>query len=172
MKTEFPDYTLWYDGVVEIAPWQLPKFLIAGGKLSDISLTATTPDINDMIASLPVNVDPPEIGKRKLRELSLAWTIPQEYKSIDVVQLVESLIETESEEKRRERLAVELGLYIEYGMTDVLRCVVWIIDQFREKGIVWGVGRGSSSASYILFRLGLHCVDSVKYDIPVDEFFH
>jgi DNA polymerase III alpha subunit len=49
--------------------------------------------------------------------------------------------------------------------------MVYIIDTLRKNNIVWGVGRGSSVASYVLFLLGVHRVDSVKYDIPLNEFF-
>jgi DNA polymerase III alpha subunit len=40
----------------------------------------------------------------------------------------------------------------------------------REHGVVWGVGRGSSVASYVLFLIGIHKIDSLYYDLPIDEF--
>ena len=57
-------------------------------------------------------------------------------------------------------------------MTEFVKTVIFIVDTFKEAGIVWGVGRGSSCASYILFLLGLHLVDPIKFDISMDEFFH
>jgi DNA polymerase III alpha subunit len=45
-----------------------------------------------------------------------------------------------------------------------------MVDTFREEKIVWGVGRGSSVASYVLYLLGVHKVDSLKYNLNVDEF--
>ena len=47
----------------------------------------------------------------------------------------------------------------------------YIIDTLRENNVVWGVGRGSSVASYVLFLLGVHKIDSVKYNLPLEEFF-
>jgi DNA polymerase III alpha subunit len=38
------------------------------------------------------------------------------------------------------------------------------------KNIVWGVGRGSSCSSYLLYLLGLHEVDVVKYDVDISDF--
>jgi DNA polymerase III alpha subunit len=40
----------------------------------------------------------------------------------------------------------------------------------RANNIVWGVGRGSSVASYVLFLIGIHKVDSLYYDLPIEEF--
>jgi DNA polymerase III alpha subunit len=48
--------------------------------------------------------------------------------------------------------------------------LIYIIDTMRKNNIVWGVGRGSSVASYILYLLGVHKVDSVKYNLHIEEF--
>ena len=56
-------------------------------------------------------------------------------------------------------------------MMAVLKCMKYIVDTLREHNIVWGVGRGSSVASYVLHLLGVHKIDSIKYDIPIGEFF-
>jgi DNA polymerase III alpha subunit len=40
----------------------------------------------------------------------------------------------------------------------------------KENNIVLGVGRGSSVASYVLYLLGVHRVDSLKYDLDIKEF--
>ena len=53
----------------------------------------------------------------------------------------------------------------------MLRCLVYIIDTMRKHDIVWGVGRGSSVASYVIHLLGVHKVNSVKYNIDLKEFF-
>ncbi len=56
-------------------------------------------------------------------------------------------------------------------MLVLLKTMKYIVDTLRENNIVWGVGRGSSVASYVLFLLGVHKIDSVKYDLPIEEFF-
>jgi len=40
----------------------------------------------------------------------------------------------------------------------------------RNNHVIWGVGRGSSVASYVLYKLGVHRIDSLFYDLSVDEF--
>jgi DNA polymerase III alpha subunit len=47
----------------------------------------------------------------------------------------------------------------------------YVVDTLRENNIVWGVGRGSSVASYVLHLIGVHKIDSIKYNIPIEEFF-
>jgi len=47
----------------------------------------------------------------------------------------------------------------------------YVVDTLRSNSIVWGVGRGSSVASYVLFIIGVHKIDSVKYKLAINEFF-
>ena len=56
------------------------------------------------------------------------------------------------------------------GMSDLLRYMIYLVDFMRENNIVWGVGRGSSVASYILYLIGIHSVDSMKYNLDWREF--
>lgn len=101
------------------------------------------------------------------------WRIPDEYASLDVVELCEdTLIELDlTSEIYVERLAKELALVEERGMANFLRCLLWITQTFRENGVVWGLGRGSSCASLVLYLLGVNKVDPVRYDIPMEEFY-
>ena len=56
-------------------------------------------------------------------------------------------------------------------MLDLLKIVKYLVDTFEKNNIIWGVGRGSSVASYALHLLGLHMIDSIKYNLPIEEFF-
>jgi len=40
----------------------------------------------------------------------------------------------------------------------------------RENGIVWGVGRGASVASYVLYLIGVHRINSIQYGLDWREF--
>jgi DNA polymerase III alpha subunit len=40
----------------------------------------------------------------------------------------------------------------------------------QDNRIIWGVGRGSSVASYVLYKLGVHRIDSMYYDLDPQEF--
>jgi len=95
------------------------------------------------------------------------WFIPQEYKDMDIEAHILNLCKTEAE---IDRVKFELELYTSFAMLDVLKCLKYIVDTLREKNIVWGVGRGSSVASYVLYLLGVHKVDSIKYDLDPKEF--
>jgi len=53
----------------------------------------------------------------------------------------------------------------------VLHVMKYVVDTLRENQIVWGVGRGSSVASYVLYLIGVHKIDSIKYKLPIEEFF-
>ena len=95
------------------------------------------------------------------------WFIPQKYKDMDI----EEFLIIQCPKENSDRLIQELELYRKHDLINVLRAMKYIVDTLRANKIVWGVGRGSSVASYVLFLLGVHKIDSVKYDLPLDEFF-
>jgi DNA polymerase III alpha subunit len=95
------------------------------------------------------------------------WFIPTEYKKLDIKKF---LID-QCPEENISRLEEELALYKKHNMLSVLTAMKYIVDTLRANGVVWGVGRGSSVASYALHLLGVHKIDSVKYNIPIEEFF-
>jgi DNA polymerase III alpha subunit len=88
----------------------------------------------------------------------------------DKINLREYFLEKCTDDAGRERVLYELDLFEKYNMTKLLRCMIWLVDFMEENNIFWGLGRGSSVASYCLFLLGLHLVDSVKYSLDVNEF--
>jgi DNA polymerase III alpha subunit len=71
----------------------------------------------------------------------------------------------------RERVVEELRLFAKHDMIPVLKTMKYIVDTLRANNVVWGVGRGSSVASYVLHVIGVHKIDSIKYNIPIEEFF-
>ncbi len=95
------------------------------------------------------------------------WNIPDKYKSIDIRQLLLSKCTT-SEEINRVQL--EYKMFEERNLIPLLQFLVYLVEHMRDKNIVWGVGRGSSVASYCLYLLGVHKVNSIKYDLPIEEF--
>jgi DNA polymerase III alpha subunit len=95
------------------------------------------------------------------------WFIPNDY-CPNLSEMLYSLCETDDQ---RDRVSQELELYIKHGMYDVLHVMKYIVDTLRENNIVWGVGRGSSVSSYVLYLIGVHKIDSIKYKLPIEEFF-
>jgi DNA polymerase III alpha subunit len=95
------------------------------------------------------------------------WTMPEEYKKLDIAKLVLDLCKTQQE---LQRVGKELLLYQERDLFDLLRQLKYVIDTWRSNNIVWGVGRGSSVASYVLYLLGVHKINSIYYDLDIEEF--
>ncbi len=95
------------------------------------------------------------------------WNIPEDY-CPDLTAMLYDMCETD---EQKERVHLELELYIKHGIYDVLHVMKYVVDTLRKNKVVWGVGRGSSVASYVLFLLGVHKIDSIKYNLPIEEFF-
>ena len=95
------------------------------------------------------------------------WFIPNEYKQLDI----EEFLVTQCPEQNYTRLIEELALFKQNNMIPVLKTMKYVVDTLRDNNIVWGVGRGSSVSSYVLYLIGIHKIDSVKYALPIDEFF-
>lgn len=97
------------------------------------------------------------------------FNIPQHYKELDVEKYVHSkLINRVPDEIGR--VEMELAMYEERGLFPVLQLLIYIVDVMRKHNLVWGVGRGSSVSSYLLYILGVHKVDSYKYRLDIKEF--
>jgi DNA polymerase III alpha subunit len=95
------------------------------------------------------------------------WRMPKEYKDLDIAAYVLGLCK---EEHELQRVGEELILYQERNLFDLLRYLKYLIDTLRKNNIVWGVGRGSSVASYVLFLIGVHKIDSLYYQLDIEEF--
>lgn len=95
------------------------------------------------------------------------WFIPYEYQNLDIEKYIRDLCPKHN----YNRIEQELDLYKKHNMLILLKTMKYIVDTLRKNNVVWGVGRGSSVASYVLFLLGVHKIDSVKYDLPIEEFF-
>jgi DNA polymerase III alpha subunit len=94
------------------------------------------------------------------------WFIPDEYKNMDI----ESFLVHVCPKENYQRLIDELHEYRSRNMLPLLQALKYLVDTLRQNNIVWGVGRGSSVASYVLFLLGIHKIDSIKYNLDWREF--
>ena len=95
------------------------------------------------------------------------WHMPVEYLEFDIATHILSLCKTEVE---LQRVGQELLLYQERDLFNLLRYLKYFVDTMRANNIVWGLGRGSSTASYVLYLLGVHKINSLYYDLPIEEF--
>ena len=101
------------------------------------------------------------------RALQRNWRMPKEYQDLDIAAYVLGLCK---EEHELQRVGEELILYQERDLFDLLRYLKYLIDTLRKNNVVWGVGRGSSVASYVLFLIGVHKIDSLYYNLDIEEF--
>lgn len=95
------------------------------------------------------------------------WKMPQEYRDLDIAEYVLSLCKTDAE---LQRVGKELLLYQERDLFDLLRYLHYLVDVLIENHVIWGVGRGSSVASYVLYLLGVHRINSMFYELDPAEF--
>ena len=95
------------------------------------------------------------------------WFMPKEYKDFEIVGF---LLDQTQNEEQYQRVVAELDLFIQHNMIDLLKYLKYLVDTMRSNNIVWGVGRGSSVASYCLYLLGVHKIDSLKYELDIHEF--
>lgn len=98
------------------------------------------------------------------------WFMPEKYKDLDIVNYLMEKARKQTHTIHYLRTEAELQVYEERGLLDLLRFLVYFVEAMRNYNIVWGVGRGSSVASYVLYLIGIHKVDSVKYELNFNEF--
>jgi DNA polymerase III alpha subunit len=95
------------------------------------------------------------------------WFMPNEYKALSVYNYIMVRCETQAE---RDRCEEELAEFKARDMNNLLRYMIYLVDFMRENDIVWGVGRGSSVASYVLYLIGVHRINSIQFDLDWREF--
>jgi DNA polymerase III alpha subunit len=130
-----------------------------------LSQCLTLDDLNNYLSRieserLPYPTPPKQIDSKH-------WFIPQDY----CPNLVEFLYSQCTTPEQAQRVDQELELFIKNDMYNLLHVMKYVVDTLRENNVVWGVGRGSSVASYVLHLIGVHKIDSIKYNLPIEEFF-
>jgi DNA polymerase III alpha subunit len=127
-------------------------------------LVENIPDIDSIVKQYhEPDIDVDEFHRSNQQQ----WFMPAEYKNLDIAKYVLDLCKTDVE---LQRVGEELLLYQERDLFDLLRYLLYLVDTMRENNVVWGVGRGSSVASYVLYLLGVHRVNSMYYDLNPREF--
>lgn len=95
------------------------------------------------------------------------WHMPDSYKTLDIAEHVLSLCENQEE---LQRVGEELLLYQEKNLFDLLRYLKYLVDVINTNNVIVGVGRGSSVASFVLYKLGVHKINSMYYELDISEF--
>ena len=119
--------------------------------------------INKLQKYIPLDVDEQTFDSVCQSE----WFMPDEYKNMDISQYLQDKCKTQEE---LVRYFEEYAEFNKRGMLPLSRYMIYLVDFMRENDIVWGVGRGSSVASYVLYLIGVHRIDSIQYDLDWREF--
>lgn len=143
------------DGVVLDDPEELEKFNTFAKFFEIPGVSITGPEDN-------VSQDEFDTKHQK------TWFMPDEYLNMDIETYLLSKCKTSEEITR---INIELEYFRKDNSLNLLRYLRYFVDTMRENDLVWGVGRGSSVSSYSLYLLGVHKVNSIKYKLPMEEFF-
>lgn len=180
LSVDLADRVLRFDGVSVVSPEMVARCLLLGVAPTQLRVTETGWEVEQFNAHVPeeleIKVDAPEPIN-----LDYRWQLPDEYLKMDLWDRIIGAYDQRSREldySVQEEDHAGCRLEEEYeeiktrGMVEFMKTIIYVIDTFRANNVVWGVGRGSSCASYVLFLLGLHAVDCIKLDVPASEFFH
>lgn len=151
--------------------------------ICDLYMSDPERTIKSVIVNQPINFNPilelhnlpqlieHETSNQTVDEFDLVrtqdWFMPQEYKDFDVAKWVLEQCKTDAE---LQRAGEELIMFQERNMFILLQYLKYLVDTMREHNIIWGVGRGSSIASFVLYLIGVHRINSLYYDLSITEF--
>lgn len=122
-------------------------------------------DLSKIIETPNINLSVSEWHKQNQNN----WLMPKQYKEFDIAAWV--LNECNGNEVELQRCGQELLEYAARDLLPLLQYLKYLIDTMREHNIIWGVGRGSSVASFVLYKIGVHRINSIEYQLPLEEFF-
>ena len=144
-----------------------PNFDISKLYFDDIDKYSNS--LKELGIDLPVINTAPKRAKPEIfdKENCDQWHMPERYYNIDVKQW---LLEKTQTEEERDRVLIEYSLFEQKKFVKVLQFLIYFVDTLRANNIVWGVGRGSSVASFCLFLIGVHKINPLLYNLDYREF--
>ena len=116
-----------------------------------------------VINTVPKRSSPTEFDKQNCDN----WHMPDKYYQINVLQW---LLDKCQNDEEKMRVQMEYDLFEKKNFIRVLQFLIYFVDTLRANNMVWGVGRGSSVASYVLYLIGVHRIDSIQFDLDWREF--
>jgi DNA polymerase III alpha subunit len=163
---EHGDVIFTEDDVIDLI-YTDPNFDISKLFLNDI--TKYSSSLKELGLDLPIISQAPV--RKSLKEFDDEninnWHMPESYYQINVLQW---LLERCQNDEERMRVQLEYGLFEKKRFIKVLQFLIYFVDTLRANNIVWGVGRGSSVASFCLFLIGVHKINPLLYNLDITEF--
>jgi len=117
----------------------------------------------EQLQTVPDRPSPADVDKANINN----WHMPQKYYDIDVLQW---LLDKCQNNEEKMRVVAEYELFEKKQFIKVLQFLIYFIDTLRANNVVWGVGRGSSVASFCLFLIGVHKINPLQYNLDITEF--
>jgi hypothetical protein len=158
------------DGYISLDTDEVIEELLKGNGVNNITLTDNS-ELQKYIESCNKYHTPVlnlSIKQESHAELIKKWRIPKEYLDIDPVEYIVKRCKTDVEFKRAGDELVEFN---KRNQLILINLMIYIVDLMRKNNIVWGIGRGSSVASFCLFLIGINKINPLEYDIDYREFF-
>jgi DNA polymerase III alpha subunit len=178
LHTELDTRILRFDGVSIVNPEFICEFLLKGIAPSELRTSVCDEEIELFNKFSPTN--PIKLAVNESIKFDLTWQLPKQYQDLNVQEYLFERFSQRSTKfgysdaqfnEAAERVLYEYSAFKRNGLLDLLRCLIYVLDEFKKHDIIYGVGRGSSCASFILYLMGVHMVDPIKYKISVHEFF-
>jgi DNA polymerase III alpha subunit len=153
----------------------LVNMVMSGATIECLQGMLVEPDVNLETASAYLE-QIPELVEYAFTDMTVeefdamkqnSWHMPDEYKNLDIAEYILSLCNSDA---TLQRCGQELLLFQERNLFDLLRYLKYLVDTLKANRMIWGVGRGSSVASYVLYLLDVHRIDSMFYDLDAREF--
>lgn len=127
----------------------------------------------DTLYSVTGNISEDMLIDRSVEEyhknLQSKWKMPKEYLDLDIAKYLLDLCDNDNE---LQRMGEELLLFQEFDLFNLLRYLKYLVDTLSSNNVLLGVGRGSSVASFALYKLKVHRIDSLYYELDIHEFLH
>lgn len=180
LKTNLENRVLCYDGDSIANLSLLYDYILEGENASDLYISKNDYKTDEVLYYNKHFPNDKIDYKKNFKSLSKEWNIPDEYKNLDIEKYIKKQFKEEIKtrnfsddelKKRYYRIKMELRAWESRDLLNMFKTLVYIVHTFKENNVVWGTGRGSSCASYLLYLIGLHQVDSVEYDLDIGEFF-
>ena len=142
--------------------FDISKLFFENNKQYNNSIKDTGIDL-EQLQIVPDRPGPAELDKANINN----WYMPQKYYDIDVLQW---LLDKCQNNEEKMRVIAEYELFEKKQFIKVLQFLIYFIDTLRANNVVWGVGRGSSVASFCLFLIGVHKINPMLYNLDYTEF--